>query len=76
MNRQTCWTKFRDKKAERPLVGGDLSLTTQSILVVAWGWVVGETEGIPKLTRRLDLHNSRFVLNYLKQRLFYDHRQW
>ena len=37
MSRQTCWTKFRDKKAERPLVGGDLSLTTQSILV-AWSW--------------------------------------
>ena len=37
MNRQTCWTKFRDKKAERPLVGGDLSLTTQSILVVGRG---------------------------------------
>ena len=66
MNRQTCWTKFRDKKAERPLVGS--ALTTQSILV-PWWWVVGETEGIPKLTRRLDLHNSRFVLNYLKQRL-------
>ena len=58
---QSCWTKFRDKKAERPLVGG--ALTTQSILVV------GETEDIPKLTRRLDLHNSRFVLNSLKQRL-------
>ena len=34
---QSCWTKFRDKKAERPLVGG--ALTTQSILVVAWSWV-------------------------------------
>ena len=59
MNCQTCWTKFRDKKTERSLVGG--ALTTLG--------GVGETEDIPKLTRRLDLHNSRFVLNYLKQRL-------
>ena len=56
--RQKSWAAF-----------GRRSLTTQSILV-PWWWVVGETEDIPKLTRRLDLHNSRFVLNYLKQRLW------
>ena len=40
MNRQTCWTKFRDKKAERPLVGGDLSLTPNQYWCLGGGWWV------------------------------------